>query len=130
MKSSLRMAAKDSERHRWCALLAFLRNDLLRSFPAFPAMCMADKTIGNAGVTAARAELHIEPQEHMVPALFAERSKVEAGQVSEIRLRKLAGHLGARDDLIVQGGRLDVRPVRLQRPDQGGQRPQRDQKVN
>jgi hypothetical protein len=35
-------------------------------------MRMADEAVGNAAIAAAWAKLHVKPQQHTVPALFAE----------------------------------------------------------
>jgi hypothetical protein len=78
---------------------ALFRDDFLRQFLALPAVRMVDEAAGKAGVTAARAGFQVEPQERMVPTLFAERSKLQARQVGEIRGRELAFKSGANGGL-------------------------------
>ena len=84
---------------------ALLSNDFLRQLPALPAARMADEAVGKAGVSAARAGFHVESQEHMVPTLFAERSKLQAKQFGEIRRRELAVEWGGKRRLEGAAGR-------------------------
>jgi len=118
------------QRARYRRYSALFRNDFLRQLPAAPAVCMADKAIGNAAIAAARAELHVESQQDMVSALLAEGSKVEARQFGEICRRELPVQMEAGCVLRAEWSGPDVRAARHQRPNKGGQCPQCDQKIN
>jgi hypothetical protein len=59
----------------WLLPAAFFRDDFLRQLLTLLAARMVEETGGNARVAAARAGLHVESQEHMVPMLFAEGIK-------------------------------------------------------